>query len=106
MKIFLTGGAGYIGSYVAYLLNKLGYEVAIFDNLEKGHRWALKDNKFYFGDIRNLSQVLEALSDFKPDVIMHFAAYIKVEESVKNPYKYYENIYTTCFNFYADIECY
>jgi len=91
MKILLTGGAGYIGSYVAYLLNKLVYEVAIFDNLENGHKWALKNNKFYFGDIRNFSQILEALSDFRPDAIMHFAAYIKVEESTKNPCKYYEN---------------
>jgi len=91
LKIFITGGAGYIGSYVAYLLRNQDYEIAIFDNLENGHRWALKDSRFYFGDLRNFNQILDAIYDFKPDAIMHFAAYIKVEESVNDPYKYYEN---------------
>ena len=90
MKVIVTGGAGYIGSHVCKLLTKAGHEVGIIDNFSTGnlkHRYG----KFYEVDLREEAKVEEVLSEFKPDVVMHFAAYIVVPESVEKPLMYYEN---------------
>ena len=94
MKILLTGGAGYIGSVVAnYLLDK-GNEVFILDNLSTGSKKLLpKKSKFVKTDISNLKVVNSILSENNFDILMHFAAFIRVEESVKNKNKYYINNY-------------
>ena len=91
MKILVTGGAGYIGSHVVKLLGEKGYEILIIDNLSKGHREAVLYGKLVVADLRDKEVIKSILREFKPDAVIHFAAFIEVAESVKNPIKYYKN---------------
>ena len=92
MRIFLTGGAGYIGSVCAELLLNEGHEVAIFDNLTEGHRRAVDSRaNFIQGDLADRLQIEAALSSTRPDAVMHFAAYALVPESMRDPSKYFRN---------------
>jgi UDP-glucose 4-epimerase len=90
--IFVTGGAGYIGSIcVEQLLNE-GYEVAVFDNLSEGHRKAVDPRaEFFQGDLADRTVIRHAMEEVKPDAIMHFAANALVGESMENPSKYFRN---------------
>src|SRR5215813_7631072 len=92
MKIFVVGGAGYIGSVCAELLLNEGHEVAIFDNLSEGHRAAI-DSRTHFieGELADRRQIQAALSAHRPDAVMHFAANALVGESMRNPSKYFRN---------------
>ena len=91
MRIFVTGGAGYIGSHVVKALGKEGHELLIYDNLSTGHEWAVLSGRLLRGDLADRPAVREALRDFRPDAVMHFAASIQVEESVREPLAYYRN---------------
>jgi UDP-glucose 4-epimerase len=92
MRIFLTGGAGYIGSVCSELLLNEGHEVAIFDNLTEGHRRAVDSRaNFIQGDLADRLQIDTALSSTRPDAVMHFAAYALVPESMRDPSKYFRN---------------
>ena len=89
--ILITGGAGYIGSHTAYLMAQSGYEVIIIDSLEYrqnfDHKWATLI-KGDFADKKILKSIFE---NYKITAVMHFAAFIEVGESVKNPLRFYEN---------------
>ena len=99
MRIFVTGGAGYIGSNCVEQLMLRGDEVAVFDNLSEGHRRALHPKaKFYEGDLLNPAEIKAALSAEKPDAVMHFAANALVGESMENPTKYFRNNVTGGIN--------
>ena len=91
MRIFVTGGAGYIGSHVVKALGKERHELLIYDNLSTGHEWAVLSGRLLRGDLADRPAVREALRDFRPDAVMHFAASIQVEESVREPLAYYRN---------------
>jgi UDP-glucose 4-epimerase len=92
MRIFVVGGAGYIGSVCAELLLDEGHEVAIFDNLSEGHRRAVDSRaNFIRGDLADRVQLEAALSSTRPDAVMHFAAYALVPESMRDPSKYFRN---------------
>ena len=92
MKILITGGAGYVGSVTTHLLCNDNHEVIVFDNLEKGYEKAIdKRAKLIKGDLRNLKDISLAVSLENPDAIIHFAAYIEVGESMKNPELFTEN---------------
>ena len=79
MKLFVTGGAGYIGSVTTRLLLDSGHSVTVFDNLEVGHREALDPRAaFVQGDLRNPGDIRAAMLDAKPDAVLHFAAYALV----------------------------
>src|SRR5438477_2703319 len=92
MRIFLTGGAGYIGSVCAEQLLNEGHEVAIFDNLSEGHRRAIDPRaQFIEGDLALRDQIETALSSCRSDAVMHFAANALVGESMQNPSKYFRN---------------
>src|SRR6201984_933676 len=92
MRIFLTGGAGYIGSVCSELLLSEGHEVAIFDNLSEGHRAAVDSRaNFIEGELADRRQIQAALSDDRVDAVMHFAANALVGESMQNPSKYFRN---------------
>ena len=103
--ILITGGAGYIGSHtVLNLIEKTDYKIIIFDNLENGHietiNTLLKINPdniiFEKGDLRNIKDIENVFNKYSIDGVIHFAAFALVEESVKNPSKYYRNnIYGT-----------
>jgi UDP-glucose 4-epimerase len=91
MRILVTGGAGYIGSHAVKALGKAGHEICVFDNLSTGHEWAVLSGKLVRGDLEDHSAVDRVIRDLRPDAVMHFAAYIQVEESVREPLKYYRN---------------
>lgn len=91
-KLFVTGGSGYIGSVVAKRLIERGYEVAVFDNLERGHRYNVDPKaKLIVGDLRNEGEIRAAMRKVRPEAVLHFAAYALVGESMANPMMYFEN---------------
>lgn len=91
MKVFVTGGAGYIGSHVVKLLGEEGHDILVLDNLSTGHEWAVLYGRLLKGDLADRDLVRDALDTFRPDAVIHFAASIQVEESVREPLKYYRN---------------
>ncbi|HJT81408.1 MAG TPA: UDP-glucose 4-epimerase GalE [Chthoniobacterales bacterium] len=92
MKVLVVGGAGYIGSVCSELLIDEGHEVGIFDNLEEGHRSAVDARATFFeGDLCHGRSINDALSKYRPDAVMHFAASALVGESMENPGKYFRN---------------
>jgi len=98
VKVLVTGGAGYIGSHTVKLLLKKGFEVAVLDNLEKGHKEAVLTDKFFLCDTKDNAGLRKVFESFKPDAVIHFAAFIEVGESVKNPLKYYKNNFANTLN--------
>jgi UDP-glucose 4-epimerase len=92
MKIFVVGGAGYIGSICVELLLDEDHEVVVFDNLTEGHRRAVDERAaFIGGDLARFEEIARALQEVKPDAVMHFAANALVGESMQNPSKYFRN---------------
>ena len=91
MRAFVTGGAGYIGSHVVKLLGERGHEVLTYDNLSSGNDWAVLSGDLVRADIADTASLDRALKEFRPDVVIHFAASIVVPESVTDPLKYYSN---------------
>ncbi len=91
MKLFITGGAGYIGSHVLVALGQAGHEIVVYDNLSTGHEEAVLYGRLLKGDLADKKNLQEILSDFKPDAVIHFAASIQVGESVLKPLLYYRN---------------
>lgn len=103
MKVFVTGGSGYIGSVVVKRLIERGYGVTVFDNLERGHRENLEVEvdggggqrklicPLVIGDLRNAEEIERAMAEVRPDAVMHFAAYALVGESMADPMMYFNN---------------
>jgi UDP-glucose 4-epimerase len=92
VKILVVGGAGYIGSVCAEMLLDEGHAVGIFDNLSEGHRRAVDSRaEFIEGDLGSLDEIQAALTSFRPEAVMHFAASALVPESMENPSKYFRN---------------
>jgi UDP-glucose 4-epimerase len=91
MKILVTGGAGYIGSHIVNALGECGHDIIVYDNLSTGHEWAVLYGKLEVGYLEDSSRLNAVMNAFCPDAVMHFAAYIQVEESVREPLKYYRN---------------
>ncbi len=89
--VLVTGGAGYIGSHTVKQLLKQDYEVIVYDNLVSGHEDFVLAEEFVEGDIGDAELLEETMKEYAPDAVMHFAAHCRVEESVRNPAKYYEN---------------
>jgi UDP-glucose 4-epimerase len=89
--VLVTGGAGYIGSHAAKALRQAGYGVVIYDNLSAGHRQAALGATLIEGDIRDVDAVRRALRDTGATAVMHFAAWLAVADSVKDPIGYYRN---------------
>lgn len=90
-NIFVTGGAGYIGSHICKELFKKGYTPICFDNLSLGHEYAIKWGPFIQGDLQDKHTLIKAFSQYTPIAVMHFAASAYVQESVQDPEKYYKN---------------
>jgi len=91
MKIFIIGGAGYIGSHMVKATHKAGHEVITIDNLSTGHKDSVLYGKFELCDILDTHTLKNLFIKYNPDAVMHFAAYSLVGESSLNPYKYYHN---------------
>ncbi len=89
--ILITGGAGYIGSHVVKELLRQGYQPIVYDNLQTGHRKAVKEALLIEGDLADRGKLKETFHLYSIDAVMHFAADSLVGESVKNPLKYFNN---------------
>ncbi len=91
MNVFVTGGAGYIGSHTVKLLLEQGHRVMVYDNLSEGHSSSLPQGVLVRGDLGDLQTLTQALSSEPFDAVMHFAAHCYVGESMVDPEKYYIN---------------
>jgi len=92
MNILLTGGAGYIGSHAANAFLDNGYSVSVIDSLVNGHESLIpKKAKFLKCDIADQGKISTFLQKNKFDIVVHFAGFTRVDESVKEPEKYYNN---------------
>ena len=92
MNVFVTGGAGYIGSVCAEELLNAGHQVTVYDNLTEGHRSAVDSRaKFILAEPEKDGDVLNAVKSVRPEAIFHFAASALVGESMTNPGKYFHN---------------
>ena len=93
MNVLVVGGAGYIGSHAVSLLKNQGHNVIIYDDFSKGHKEVgqILNVKIVEGDLADKAKIKDIFISEKIDVVMHFAAFIEVGESVIDPAKYYEN---------------
>ena len=89
--VLITGGAGYVGSHVAKALRAAGYETVIFDNLFAGHPEAALGSRLIVGDITDVDSVRKAIRESGAVAVMHFAAWLSVSDSIKDPLGYYHN---------------
>jgi len=88
--VLVTGGAGFVGSHACKALARAGHRPVAFDNLERGHEWAVKWGPLERGDLRRVDDLRRAFETWRPSAVMHFAAYAYVGESTTEPLKYYE----------------
>ncbi|MFM7803096.1 MAG: NAD-dependent epimerase/dehydratase family protein, partial [Verrucomicrobiota bacterium] len=92
MNVFVTGGAGYIGSVCVEELLEAGHSVTVFDNLSEGHRSAVDPRAtFIAGDFSDRGLIDSAIGQAKPEAVIHFAAHALVGESMTHPSKYFLN---------------
>ncbi|MCS6992826.1 MAG: UDP-glucose 4-epimerase GalE [Anaerolineales bacterium] len=92
MNIFITGGAGYIGSATAEALLKAGHRVTVYDSLVTGHRQAVPQGaKFIHAELSDTLALALALKEEQYDAVMHFAAFIEAGESMKDPARFFRN---------------
>ena len=105
MKILLTGGAGYIGSHVLLSIIENKHDVIVIDDLSTGNKNLIPEKvKLINTNINNSEKISNILKEENFDLLLHFAGFIKVEESVQNPDKYFKNntdnaieLFETCY---------
>ncbi|MEI7731474.1 MAG: UDP-glucose 4-epimerase GalE [Verrucomicrobiota bacterium] len=99
MNVFVTGGAGYIGSVCVEELLNAGYAVTVWDNLSEGHRSAVdRRATFVQGDLADRAGLARAVKDSGAEAVIHFAANALVGESMTNPSKYFRNNVASALN--------
>lgn len=98
MKILVVGGAGYIGSHMVKRLSVAGHQVVVLDNLSQGYRDAVRYGELIEADLADRAALERILGAGAFDVVMHFASFIQVGESVTEPAKYYTNNVTNTQN--------
>lgn len=98
MKILVTGGAGYIGSHMVCALEEKGHDIVVYDNLSTGHRDSVLFGRLVVADLADTAALEDLFRAEGFDAVIHFAAHIVVEESVKNPIKYYRNNFANALN--------
>lgn len=97
-SVLVVGGAGYIGSHMVKHLLRQGCDVVTYDNLSTGYRDAVLGGQFVLGDLADQAALETLFSTHRFDGVLHFASFIQVGESVKEPAKYYENNVTNTLN--------
>ena len=98
VSILVTGGAGYIGSHTLRALESGGYQPVCFDNLSTGFKSFAGNAPLIEGDLRNPPDLDLAFTSYPIDAVIHFASHALVEESNRNPYKYYHDNILNCLN--------
>jgi len=91
MRVLVCGGGGYIGSNMTAILVEAGHKPVVYDNLSSGHKQAVGNAEFVMGDLSDFDLLVKVLKEKNIDAVMHFAAFIEVSESVKNPLEFYRN---------------
>jgi UDP-glucose-4-epimerase GalE len=91
MKVLVTGGAGYVGSHCARILEQAGHETWSYDNLSEGHRKAVPNGRLIEGDLLDRPKLESVMKEKGIDAVMHFAARAYVGESVTEPARFYLN---------------
>jgi UDP-glucose 4-epimerase len=92
MRVLVTGGAGYIGSVMTKVLIEAGHDVAVFDNLSRGHRAAVSaPARLVVGELADKAALDLLFAEAQPECVTHFAALSLVGESVAKPDLYFEN---------------
>jgi UDP-glucose 4-epimerase len=92
MNVFVTGGAGYIGSICTEELLNAGHSVTVYDNLSEGHRSAVDSRAhFVLGRPEVDGDILKAAREARAEAVVHFAANALVGESMTDPGKYFRN---------------
>ena len=92
MNILVTGGAGFIGSHIVRQLIQAGHKPVVIDNLSNGHKKTVpKDIPLYIGNIGDSEFLENFFKSHEIEAVIHCAAFVNVNESVKHPSKYYEN---------------
>lgn len=110
--VLVTGGLGYIGSHTVVELISKGYRVLIVDNLSNSEKFILERIEkltgakpvFYEVDLCDELALTEIISNHQIDVIIHFAAFKSVSESVKEPLKYFQNNLLSMLNLIAQMK--
>jgi UDP-glucose 4-epimerase len=92
LRVLCTGGAGYVGSACLRYLLKQGHEAFAYDDLSEGNRQSVPDfeNRLIVGDITDKKHLIETLTEYKIDAVMHFAAVASVPDSIAMPALYWE----------------
>ena len=104
-KILVTGGAGYIGSHTLRLLKASGLEPICFDNLSSGYPEFAAGFTFYHSDLSDSNDLNAVFSAHDISAVIHFASHALVEESYRNPYKYYHNNIMNALNLLEAMRC-
>lgn len=97
-RILVTGGQGYIGSYMCKLLHMKGFEVCSFDNNSTGNADVSKYANVIHGDLHDVKAIDKLFSKNSFDAVIHFAGSSIVSESIDNPHLYYQNNINTSLN--------
>jgi UDP-glucose 4-epimerase len=98
VKVLVVGGAGYIGSHMVQMLLERGHAVVVMDNLSSGYRDAVLGGDFVQADLGDQAALDGLFERHRLDAVMHFASFIQVGESVREPAKYYRNNYVNTLN--------
>src|SRR5512147_2926751 len=91
LDVLVTGGAGYIGSFIVRHLVDAGHRPVVYDNLYSGHRWAAQEAELVHGDLADRAKVTDLLRQRRFAAVVHCAAHIWVGESEHEPARYYAN---------------
>jgi len=91
MRVLVAGGAGYIGSHTCKALAEAGHTPIVYDNLDVGHKWAVKWGDFELGNINDPATLTAVMRRHRPEAIMNFAAFAYVGESNRDSTRYYRN---------------
>ncbi len=90
LRILVTGGAGYVGSFAVARLLADGHDVVVYDDLSKGHAAAVPAGRLVRGDLRDGPRLRSVLAERRIEAVMHFAARALVAESVADPALYWD----------------
>lgn len=96
--VFVTGGAGYVGSHCCKAFAEAGWNVVVYDNLSRGWREFVQWGRLIEEDILDYAALSRAMAETKPDAVAHFAALAYVGESVEDPEAYYRTNVTGTLN--------